>query len=105
TGGVDGYIGFDLLGAANPANLQMASSDRTVGAISTSEVPTGSMIGDPEARFVDISEALEHIERRTQAHRNVYVDADHLTAALFGSHALSNTLLLGVAWQQGLIPL
>jgi indolepyruvate ferredoxin oxidoreductase len=105
TGGVDAYIGFDLLGAANPTNLQTASSDRTVAAISTSEVPTGSMIGDPEARFVDISEAIEHIERRTRADRNVYVDADHLTTALFGSHALSNTLLLGVAWQQGLIPL
>jgi indolepyruvate ferredoxin oxidoreductase len=104
-GGVDGYIGFDLLGAASPANLQTASPRLTVAAISTSAVPTGSMIGDPEARFVDISKAIEHIEGRTQAGRNVYVDADQLTKALFGDHQLSNTLLLGVAWQQGLIPL
>jgi indolepyruvate ferredoxin oxidoreductase len=105
TGGVHGYLGFDLLGAASPVNLQTAAVGVTTAVVSTSAVPTGAMIGDPNARFTDLGAAIEQIERRTDAARNVYLDADELATALFGDDQASNTLLLGVAWQRGLIPL
>jgi indolepyruvate ferredoxin oxidoreductase len=104
-GGVDGYLAFDLLGATNPVNLRTANPDSTVAVVSTSVVPTGGMIGAPEARFADIDQSLAAIGACTREGDNVYLDADRFAAALFGSDQASNTLLLGAAWQRGLIPL
>ena len=104
-GGVDGYLGFDLLGATNPANLVSTDPERTVAVVSTSEVPTGNMIGDSSVRFSELSRSLEAIDRSTRAADNVYLDAQALAESLFGDHMPTNTLLVGAAWQLGLIPI
>jgi indolepyruvate ferredoxin oxidoreductase len=104
-GTVDGYLAFDLLGATNPANLATASADRTIAVVSTSEVPTASMIGSPDTRFADISESLATIEQVTRKKDNVYLDAQALAESLFGDHMPSNSIMIGAAWQRGLIPL
>lgn len=104
TGGVDAYIGMDLLGAADAENLATAEPGRTVAVVSTSQVPTGSMIVDPAQRFGELDANLGRIERRTDARRNVYLDAQALAEALFGDSMPANTICLGVAWQRGLVP-
>jgi indolepyruvate ferredoxin oxidoreductase len=103
--GVHGYVGFDLLGAASPANLFTADPERTVAVVSTSQVPTGSMVIDPNVRFAEVDRSLDVIGRHTRADLNVYLDAQELSEALFGDHLPANTLILGAAWQRGLIPL
>ena len=103
--GVHGYLGFDLLGAASPKNLFTADPERTVAVVSTSQVPTGSMVIDPGVRFAEVDRSIDVIERHTRAGRNVYLDAQSLAEGLFGDHMPTNTLLLGAAWQRGLIPL
>jgi indolepyruvate ferredoxin oxidoreductase len=103
-GTVDGYLAFDLLGATSPANLLTASPDRTVAIVSTSEIPTASMIGAPDERFVQIDRSLGKIEEVTRAKDNVYIDAQQLAQSLFGDHMPSNSIMIGAAWQRGLIP-
>ena len=105
TAGVDGYLGFDLLGAASPKNLFTADPRRTIAVVSTSQVPTGSMVIDTQVRFAEIDRSLDVIGRHTRADDNVYFDAQELSEQLFGDHMPTNTLLLGAAWQRGLIPL
>jgi indolepyruvate ferredoxin oxidoreductase len=102
--GADAYVAFDLLGAASPKNLFTADPQRTVAVVSTTQVPTGSMVIDPDVRFAEVSRLLDVVERHTRADANVYLDAQELSEALFGDHMPANTLLLGAAWQRGLIP-
>jgi indolepyruvate ferredoxin oxidoreductase len=104
-GGVDGFLVFDVLGATSAANLAAASPERTVAIVSTSEVPAGAMIGDPHARFPALGETRRRIDRVTRPDANVYLDAIGLAERLFGSHMPANSLVLGAAWQAGLIPL
>jgi indolepyruvate ferredoxin oxidoreductase len=103
--GVDAYIGFDLLGATLPKNLLTASPERTVAVVSTSQVPTGSMVIDTTVGFAELSKSLDAIEATTRRGENVFIDAQALSEALFDDHMPTNTILLGAAWQKGLIPI
>jgi indolepyruvate ferredoxin oxidoreductase len=99
---VDAYLGFDLLGAASPKNLFTADPERTVAVVSTHQTPTGSMVIDPEVSFAPLSDSLDVIGRHTR--ETVAFDAQALAEALFDDHMPSNALLLGAAWQKGLVP-
>jgi indolepyruvate ferredoxin oxidoreductase len=100
----DLYLGFDLLGASSPANLAVASPERTVAVISTSQVPTGRMVVDSEARFPQLSAQLDAIDRATRRADNVHVDAQGLAERLFGDHMPANIVALGAAYQRGALP-
>jgi indolepyruvate ferredoxin oxidoreductase len=104
-GGVDCYLGFDLLTATSPTNLAVADRDRTVAVLSTSESPTGAMIGNSRIHFAPLSNSLDAVETVTRTADNVYLDANALSETLFGDTTPANTLVLGAAWQRGLIPI
>jgi indolepyruvate ferredoxin oxidoreductase len=104
-GGVDGYLAFDLLGATTPVNLATADPEKTVAVVSTSQVPTGSMVVDTTVRFAELNAQLDAIEARTLREDNVYIDAQSLSEALFEDHMPTNAIVLGAAWQKGLIPI
>ncbi|MCW3013644.1 MAG: Indolepyruvate ferredoxin oxidoreductase, partial [Solirubrobacterales bacterium] len=101
-GRVDVYLGFDLLGAANPKNLQTANPARTVAVVSTSAVPTGKMVVDPSVRFPELDDALTAITSQTQD--AVFLDAQALSERLFADHMPANMIVLGAALQQGTLP-
>ena len=100
---VDAYLGFDLLGAADPNNLRMARAD-AVAVVSTSEVQTADMVGKHSARFSAIDRAIAAIDLQTNSELNVYLDAQALAQSVFGDHMPANLIVLGAAWQRGLIP-
>ncbi len=102
-GGVDAYLGFDLLGAAAPANLFTADPERTVAVVSTHRTPTGSMVVDPTIEFAALTDSLDVIDRHVREAE--YFDAQALAESLFRDDMPANSLLLGAAWQRGLIPL
>jgi indolepyruvate ferredoxin oxidoreductase len=103
-GGVDLYLGFDLLGAASAANLVSADPERTIAVVSTHAVPTGRMVVDTEERFPELSSQLDAIDGVTRRGLNVYLDAQELSERLFGDHMPANTVALGVAYQRGALP-
>ncbi|GGS48617.1 pyruvate ferredoxin/flavodoxin oxidoreductase [Planobispora rosea] len=102
---VDAYLALDLIGATDPKHLRTADRDRTVAVVSTSLVPTGSMVLDPATHLTEPSSPIGALEARTRRELNVYLDAEGLSQALFGDHMPANTIVVGAAWQRGLIPL
>ncbi len=104
-GAADVLIGFDLLGAAAPANLEVADPERTVAIISTSAVPTALMVTDVDAAVAPESLLRRRIDATTRRESNVYIDAVDLSTRLFGDHLPANLLLIGAAYQSGCLPL
>jgi indolepyruvate ferredoxin oxidoreductase len=104
TGNADLILGFDLLGAADSRNLQLASAGRTVAVVNSSEIPTGDSIR-ARSRIAGGGHLVELVDAATRPGRNLFIDASRLAESLFGSHMPANLFLLGVAWQAGLIPL
>ena len=86
-GAADLYLGFDLLVATDPSNLDKAESGRTIAVVSTSQIPTGQMVVDTAVHFPELSSMLMSIDRVTRKDPNVYLDAaGHRGGALRGPH-------------------
>jgi indolepyruvate ferredoxin oxidoreductase len=103
-GGTDCYLGFDILAATAPTNLDHASPDRTIAVVSTSQVPTGAMVTSTEVHFPESNGLIASINRFTRKDENVYLDALGLAELLFDDHMASNMIVLGAAYQAGAIP-
>jgi indolepyruvate ferredoxin oxidoreductase len=104
-GGCDLYLGCDLLVAADPKNLAVADSGRTVAVVSTTKVPTGTMVADASAQFPDADATVARIQDATRGARSVMLDARGLSVALLGTDQFANLFLTGVAFQAGALPL
>jgi indolepyruvate ferredoxin oxidoreductase len=103
-GSADLYLGFDLLVATDPGNLDKAESGRTIAVVSTSQIPTGQMVVDTAVHFPELSSMLMSIDRVTRKDPNVYLDAQAMAEALFGDHMAVNPIMLGAAYQAGALP-
>jgi indolepyruvate ferredoxin oxidoreductase len=103
-GSADLYLGFDLLVATDPVNLDKAESGRTIAVVSTSQIPTGQMVVDTAVHFPELTSMLMSIDRVTRKDPNVYLDAQAMAEALFGDHMAVNPIMLGAAYQAGALP-
>jgi len=104
-GSTDLYLGFDLLVATDPVNLDKAEADRTIAVVSTSQIPTGQMVADTTLHFPELASTLMSLDRVTRKDANVYVDAQGMAEALFSDHMASNFILVGAAYQAGALPI
>ena len=105
TGAADLYLGFDLLVATDPGNLDKAESGRTIAVVSTSQIPTGQMVVDTAVHFPELSNMLMSIDRVTRKDPNVYLDAQAMAEGLFDDHMATNPIMLGAAYQAGALPI
>jgi indolepyruvate ferredoxin oxidoreductase len=103
-GGADCYLGFDLLVACSPVNLDHARPDKTIAVVSTSQVPTGAMVTQTDVHFPELASLTTTLDRVTRKDENVYLDALGLAETLFDDHMASNLIALGAAYQAGAIP-
>lgn len=103
-GRADGYIVFDELSGAQTTNLMHATAGKTVAVVSSSVVPTGQMIANPKAGYPAMNHLQRTIDMMTTPAENVYFDAIEISEALFGSHMQANLMMVGAAYQRGLIP-
>ncbi len=100
----DLLLALDLAAAADPANLDRCSPERTAAVVNSSLLPTGEMIRN--ARLdpaIDTMTAA--IERFTDSGRSVTVAAQELAEKLFGDYMATNVVAVGAAHQAGLLPL
>jgi indolepyruvate ferredoxin oxidoreductase len=104
-GEADLYLVFDILGGAADLHLARVSPARTTVVGSASAVPTASIVTSLTTSFPEIDSLIARIDAVTRADRNVYVDALALAEEQFGDHVLANVMMLGVAYQRGLLPL
>ncbi|WP_236792057.1 indolepyruvate ferredoxin oxidoreductase family protein [Amycolatopsis sp. GM8] len=103
-GACDLYLGCDVLVAADPVNLGVASADRTVAVVNTAEVPTGRMVSDVSQDFPDVDGLVTAIAGRVRGDAEFF-DAGATVLALFGDDQSTNIFLVGVGFQKGAIPL
>ena len=103
-GGVDVYLGFDLLRAAESDNLKYASPDRSRAFVSTAEIANAAMNRNPlQQRFPAANSLRDLIDTHT-GKDNVYIDTYWLAERLFADTLYANMLLLGAAYQAGALP-
>ncbi len=103
-GGADVLLGFDLLGAASDEALSVASPERTVAVLNVAEVPTATMLRHQRSPFPLASGLRARIARSTRANDMVCIDAQTMAEQLTGDHLAANLVLIGAAFQAGLLP-
>lgn len=103
-GECDLLLGCDLLVATDPKVLAATDPGRTVAVVSTAEVPTGAMVVDPDVAFPPFAQVEDRIRSATRGSEAVFLDARELTQALLGDDQTANILLVGAAYQSGLLP-
>lgn len=104
-GSADAYLAFDIVVAADPQHLAMADPVHTAAVVSTSLVPTGSMVADPDTPPPSADALRTRIDTATRTSDNVYLDALRIAEDLLGDHMAGNMVVIGAAYQAGLLPM
>ncbi|WP_051869461.1 DUF6537 domain-containing protein [Streptomyces resistomycificus] len=102
-GQCDLYLACDPLVATDPKHLSAASPGRTVAVMTTTEIPTGHMVVDTAVSFPApdaVRRAVDHATRQIVA-----LDSGALATRLFDDEQYANMLLVGAAYQTGLLPM
>ncbi len=101
-GAADAVIGCDIVVSSSPkASLHYRHGTRVV--LNTAEMPTGDLVlhRDADLRTDDREAAI----RQAVGPQNVAaLDANGMAETLLGDAVYANMILLGHAWQQGLVP-
>ncbi|MGH4021545.1 MAG: indolepyruvate ferredoxin oxidoreductase family protein [Pseudonocardiaceae bacterium] len=97
------YLAFDLLVGAAVRNLGYADPEWTVAVVSTSATPTGSQVRDTSVTAPGKAELLERVRGRVR--EVVELDAVAAAQTLFGDTMPANFLLVGAAYQSGVLPI
>lgn len=102
--GTNLLLGCDMLGASIPETLALTLAGQTIAIINGNVTTTGRFTRSP-----DLDLGVEINKRRLEGYLGLksvsYVDAGRLATDLFGDSTLTNMIMLGYAWQKGLIPL
>jgi indolepyruvate ferredoxin oxidoreductase len=104
TGAVDLLIGTDLVVAAAADNLERFATSRTAAIVNLDQTQTADVVSQRDASL-PVDEMLARVRSRTAADRFHTFSASTLAQTLFGDTVAAHTLMLGYAWQCGLVPL
>ncbi len=94
-------IACDLLSAAGPDALALYAKDRTVAVGNADFAPTADFVTDRDVRF-DADEQGKRIAAATKSYDAT--PASHLAESSLGDAIYANMIMLGFAWQKGVIP-
>lgn len=101
-GTADLLIGADSVVAASKDSLLLCSADRTDALLNTKITPVSDFV---RLRDFDFQEAaVERLVEKTVRNRDHYHDFSELAVQLTGDEIGANMMMLGYAWQKGLIP-
>jgi indolepyruvate ferredoxin oxidoreductase len=101
-GTADVMIAADLAVAAGPGVLERNAS--TAAVIGNLDIAATAAFKHDANLLIDAVLHQRTIERATNAAASVYLHAARLAERLFGNAQAMNTVLLGLAWQRGLVP-
>jgi indolepyruvate ferredoxin oxidoreductase len=102
-GGADLVLGCDLVTTASERILASAARERTHAVVNTHEVMPAQFTRDADFRLPgeQMRVAIAARVRPDGAH---FLDTTAIATALLGDSIAANMLTLGVAWQNGLVP-
>ena len=99
----DALIGCDLVVSSSPKASSTYRPGHTRALINTAEMSTGDFVKYRDANL-NASERIAAIGRAVGDGNLATVDANEVAEKLMGNTIYANVLLLGCAWQQGLVP-
>ena len=96
-------IGCDLVVSTSPKASATYRPDETRAVVNTAPMPTGDLVQnrDADLKIQDRIEALASAVDRPSLRM---LDANALAEALVGDPVFANVMMLGAAWQAGLVP-
>ena len=103
-GSADALIGCDLVVSSSPKASITYRQGLTRAVVNTAIMPTGDLVRNrdadlhPEERLRAIADAVDSSSLQS-------LDANALSEALLGDPVFANVMMLGAAWQAGLVPL
>ncbi|MCC2658375.1 MAG: pyruvate ferredoxin/flavodoxin oxidoreductase [Panacagrimonas sp.] len=101
---IDVLIGADFVTAAAPEALRKLAPGRSAVVLNTDETPTADIVSDRDTRL-PAAQLIEAVLSRAASGQRHTLQAHRLAEGLFGDTVAANTMLLGYAWQKGLVPL
>ena len=102
-GEADLLLGCDLVVSTGYDTMGKTAIGRTHAIINDAALPTAAFIHNPDAELPTAT-MRAHIEEQTGATNVVFVNATEIAEQLLGDSLYVNLFLLGVAFQQGKIP-
>ena len=103
TGEADAVIGGDVIVTASPDALTRMQTGRTRVVVNCAETPTADFTRNPDWQF-PLARMQAVVSETVGAGAVHFIDASDLALRLLGDSIAGNLLLLGYAWQQGLVP-
>ncbi len=102
-GYADAVIGCDaVVCSSSKASVHYRKGTRIV--LNRAAMPTGDLVLNRDADLL-IADREDLIARTVGAENVLALDANHAAERLMGDAVFANIMLLGAAWQQGLVPL
>jgi len=98
----DVLIACDMLVAASPEGLSLYAKDRTAAFGNSDFAPTADFVTSRDIRF-DSGAMARRIKGATRSFDSC--PAQHLAESQFGDAIFANMIMVGFAWQRGVIPL
>ena len=97
-------IGCDLVVSSSPKASVTYRRGETLAVVNTAVMPTGDLVQNRDADL-NADKRLEAISKTVDASSLHALDANSLSEALLGDSVFANVMMLGTAWQAGLVPL
>ncbi len=99
----DALIGCDLVVSSSPRASKAYRPGHTRAILNTAEISTGDFVRDRDAslRAADRVDAIRNVVGNSNL---ALLDANKMAQRLLGDTIYANVLMLGAAWQQGLVP-
>ena len=102
SGSADALIGCDLVVSSSP-KASAVYREGMSAVVNTAEMPTGDVVRSRDADFAG-KRRVEAIARVVGRDNLATIDANGTSEKLFGDVIYGNMIMLGVAWQRGLVP-
>ena len=99
----DALIGCDLVVSSSPKASLTYQRNHTRALVNSAEILTGDFIRHRDASLRR-NERIEAIANAVGKDKLATIDANELAGKLMGDTIYANVLLLGCAWQMGLVP-
>jgi indolepyruvate ferredoxin oxidoreductase len=102
-GDADLVLGTDAVVASSPDALRKFAVGRGAIVLNADETPTADVVMDRDAALPTAS-MLDLLMKRA-GDRGFLLNATRIAEGLFGNNVAANTLMVGYAWQKGLLPI
>jgi indolepyruvate ferredoxin oxidoreductase len=102
-GEADLLLGCDLVVSTGYDTMGKTAIGRTQAIINDAALPTAAFIHDPDAELPTAA-MRAHVEEQTGTENVLFVNATKIAESLLGDSLYVNLFLLGVAFQQGQVP-